>query len=73
MWVKRSKLQFIVNNRSQNNLISVEFMKWLGLLTTPHPVIGKIDILINSEEKLKMTGSMTTVAGPKSTLTLPLH
>jgi hypothetical protein len=37
MWVKGSPLQFIVDNRSQKNLISVEVMKWLGLLTTSHP------------------------------------
>jgi hypothetical protein len=37
MWVKGSPLQFIVNIRSQKNLISVEFMKRLGLLTIAHP------------------------------------
>ena len=37
MWVKGSPLQFIVDNGSQNNLISVEVAKQLGLSTTPHP------------------------------------
>jgi hypothetical protein len=37
MWVKGSPLQFIVDRRSQKNLISVEVMKWLLLLTTTHP------------------------------------
>jgi len=37
MWVKGSSLKFIFNNGSQNNLISVEVMKWLGLPTTTHP------------------------------------
>jgi len=36
MWVKDSLLQFIFYNESQNNLISVEFVKRLGLLTTTH-------------------------------------
>ena len=37
MWVKGSPLQFIVDSGSQKNLISAEVVKWLGLLTTPHP------------------------------------
>jgi hypothetical protein len=37
MWVKGSPLQFIIDNGSQKNLISVEVMKWLGLPTTAHP------------------------------------
>ena len=37
MWVKGSPLQFIVDNGSQKNLISVDTMKWLGLPTTAHP------------------------------------
>jgi hypothetical protein len=37
MWVKGSPLQFIVDSGSQKNLISVEVMKRLGLLTTAHP------------------------------------
>jgi hypothetical protein len=37
MWVKGSPLQFIVNSRSQKNLISVKVMKRLGLPTTAHP------------------------------------
>ena len=36
MWVKGSPLQFIVNRGSQNNLISVEVVKKLGLPATPH-------------------------------------
>eukprot|EP00253_Pinus_taeda_P025997 PITA_25997 len=35
MWVKGPSLQFIVDNRSQKNLISVEFMKLVGLPNTP--------------------------------------
>ena len=37
MWVKGSPLQFIVDSGSQKNLISVEVVKRLGLLTTEHP------------------------------------
>ena len=37
MWVKGSLLQFLVDSRSQMNLISVEFMKKLGLPTIAHP------------------------------------
>jgi len=37
MWVKGSPLQFIVNNGSQKNLISVDTMKRLGLPTVAHP------------------------------------
>eukprot|EP00253_Pinus_taeda_P009554 PITA_09554 len=37
MWVKGSPLQFIVDSWSQNNLISTEVVKRLGLLTTTHP------------------------------------
>ena len=37
MWVKVSLLQFIVDSGSQKNLISANFMKWLGLSTTAHP------------------------------------
>eukprot|EP00253_Pinus_taeda_P017352 PITA_17352 len=37
MWVKGSLLQFIVDSRSQKNLISAEVMKRLGLPTTTHP------------------------------------
>eukprot|EP00253_Pinus_taeda_P022234 PITA_22234 len=37
MWVKGSPLQFIVDSRSQKNLISAEVVKQLGLPTTTHP------------------------------------
>ena len=37
MWIKGSPVQFIVNNGSQNNLISVDVVKCLGLLTIAHP------------------------------------
>jgi hypothetical protein len=37
MWVKGALLHFIVYSDSQKNLISVEVIKWLDLLTTPHP------------------------------------
>jgi hypothetical protein len=37
MWVKETPLHFIVDSRSQKNLISVEVVKQLGLSTTPHP------------------------------------
>ena len=37
MWVKGSSLQFIVKSGSQKNLISVDFVKRLGLLTIAHP------------------------------------
>jgi hypothetical protein len=45
MWVKGSLLQFIVDSGSQNNLISVEVMKWLGLPTIAQPqpyTIGRL-------------------------------
>ena len=37
MWVNGVPLHFIVDNGSQKNLISTEVVKWLKLLTTPHP------------------------------------
>eukprot|EP00253_Pinus_taeda_P006352 PITA_06352 len=37
MSVKGSPLQFIVDSGSQENLVSAEVVKRLGLLTTPHP------------------------------------
>ena len=37
MWVKGLPLQFIVDSGSQNNLISAEVVKRLGLPTTQHP------------------------------------
>jgi hypothetical protein len=37
MWVKGTPLHFIVDSRSQKNLISTEVIKQLGLSTTPHP------------------------------------
>jgi hypothetical protein len=37
MWVKGTLLHFIVDSRSQKNLISAEVIKQLGLSTTPHP------------------------------------
>jgi hypothetical protein len=37
MWVKGTPLHFIVDSRSQKNLISTEVVKQLGLSTTPHP------------------------------------
>jgi hypothetical protein len=37
MWVKGTPLHFIVDSRSQKNLISVEVVKQLRLSTTPHP------------------------------------
>jgi len=37
MWVKGLSLQFIFESGSQKNLISIEVMKWLGILTTTHP------------------------------------
>ena len=36
MWVKGTPLHFIVDSRSQKNLISAEVVKQLGLSTTPH-------------------------------------
>jgi hypothetical protein len=37
MWVKGTRLHFIVDSGSQKNLISAEVVKQLGLSTTPHP------------------------------------
>jgi hypothetical protein len=37
MWVKGTPLHFIVDNGSQKNLISVEVIKRMKLLTMPHP------------------------------------
>jgi hypothetical protein len=37
MWVKGTPLHFIVDRGIQKNLISEEVVKWLALLTTPHP------------------------------------
>jgi hypothetical protein len=37
MWVKGTPLHFIVDSRSQKNLISTKVIKQLGLSTTSHP------------------------------------
>jgi hypothetical protein len=37
MWVKGTPFHFIIDCRSQNNLISVEVVNILDLLMTPHP------------------------------------
>jgi len=37
MWVKGSQLKFIVDSRSQKNLISAEVVRKLGLPTITHP------------------------------------
>jgi hypothetical protein len=37
MWVKGTPLHFIIDSSSQKNLISAEVIKWLALLTIPHP------------------------------------
>lgn len=37
IWVNGSLLKFIVDSGSQKNLISIEFLKKLGLKTTTHP------------------------------------
>jgi hypothetical protein len=37
MWVKGVLIHFIVESRSQNNLISVEVIKKMDLTMTPHP------------------------------------
>jgi hypothetical protein len=37
MWVKITKLHFIVDSSSQKNLISIEVIKSLALSTMPHP------------------------------------
>jgi hypothetical protein len=37
MWVKGIPLHFIVDNGSHKNIISVEVIRQLGLLTTPNP------------------------------------
>jgi hypothetical protein len=36
MWVKGTPLHFIIDSGSQKNLISVEVIKWLALLTNAH-------------------------------------
>ena len=50
MWVKGSPLQFIVDNRSQKNLISAEVMKWLGLPTIAHPQLYTIGWLHQGQD-----------------------
>jgi hypothetical protein len=37
MWVKGTPLHFIIDSGRKKNLISIEVIKQLGLLTTPHP------------------------------------
>jgi hypothetical protein len=37
MWVKGTLLHFIIDSRSQKNLIPAEVTKQLALPTTPHP------------------------------------
>jgi hypothetical protein len=45
MWVKGALIHFIVDNSSQKNLISVEFIKQLNLPMTPHLQTYNIDWL----------------------------
>jgi hypothetical protein len=37
MWVKGTPLHFIIDRGSQKSIISTEVIKWLALLTMPHP------------------------------------
>ena len=37
LWVKGSPIRFIIENGSQKNLISADFMKRFGLPTKTHP------------------------------------
>jgi hypothetical protein len=46
MWVKGTPLHFIVDSKSQKNLISAEVVKQLGLSTTPHPHPYNIEWLL---------------------------
>jgi hypothetical protein len=50
MWVKRNPLHFIVDRRSQNNLISTEVVKRLEFPKTPHPQPYKIGWLIHGRD-----------------------
>jgi hypothetical protein len=50
MWVKGTPLHFIVDSVSQNNLISVEVVKQLGLSTTPHPQPYNIEWLLQGQD-----------------------
>jgi hypothetical protein len=59
MWVKGTPLHFIIDSGSQKNLISVEVIKRLALLTMPHPqpyTIGWLhqgsDLCINQQCRL---------------------
>jgi hypothetical protein len=45
MWVKGTPLHFIFDSGIQKNLISVEVVKQLGLLTKPHPQPYTIECL----------------------------
>jgi hypothetical protein len=50
MWVKGAPLHFIVDSGSQKNLISTEVVKWLELLTKPHPQHYTIDWLLQGRD-----------------------
>jgi hypothetical protein len=49
MWVKGTPLHFIVDSGSQENLISTEVIKQLGLSTTPHPNHTTLDFFAKDE------------------------
>ena len=50
MWVKGALLHFIVDSGSQKNLISVEVIKQMDLLTTPHPQPYTINWLLKGRD-----------------------
>jgi hypothetical protein len=50
MWVKGALLHFIVDSGSQKNLISVEVVKQMDLLTTPHPQPYTINWLLKGRD-----------------------
>ena len=61
MWVKGTPLHFIIDSSSQKNLISAEVIKWLALLTTPHPQPYTIGWLHQGSDLRVSANSVTVV------------
>eukprot|EP00253_Pinus_taeda_P033419 PITA_33419 len=65
MWVKGSPLQFIVDSKSQKNLIFAEVVKRLGLPTIPNPQSYNIRWLHQGQDSTSANNvSFTTTSSP---------
>ena len=64
MWVKGSLLQFVIENGSQKNLISVDIVKRLGLLTKTHPQLYTIGWLHQGRYLRVSNATFPTTSSP---------